>query len=120
MSRTTEADIEIYLVQQVAKIGGKAYKGNPAGQRGFVDRICMFPGGWVVFVEVKRPGRKPRPNQRLMITKFKRLGFQAVWLDTRAKIDRLIQWQLDYQRTHKVFDIEHACIRTDCIMRRTK
>lgn len=117
--KTTEADIESYLFNQVKKVGGQAYKGNPFGQRGFMDRICMFPGGWVIFCEVKRPGRRPRPNQRLMLRKFKMLGFQAVWLDTKAKVDRLISWQLKYQKTHKVFDVEQACSRRDCVMRRS-
>lgn len=116
--KTTEADIETYLFNQVKRLGGSAYKGNPFGQRGFMDRICMFPGGWIIFVEVKRPGRRPRPNQRLMLRKFKALGFQAVWLDTRAKIDKLIQWQLEYQKNHKVFAVEQACGRRDCPMRR--
>lgn len=117
--KTTEADIEKYLFDRVRSIGGEAYKGNPFGQRGFMDRICMFKGGWVVFVETKRPGRRPRPNQRLMLKKFKRMGFTAVWLDTKAKVDKLIEWQIDYMRKHKVFAREQACRRQDCPLRRS-
>jgi len=108
-----ESDIENYLVKKVRLAGGSAFKGNPFGQRGFMDRICMFNGGLVIFVEVKAPGRKPRPNQRLMIKKFKAMGFIAVWLDTFAKVDTLIDWAKDYQLTTK-------CIRADCPMRRVK
>ena len=117
--KTTEKDIESYLFSQVRNVGGEAYKGNPFGQRGFMDRICMFPKGWVIFVEAKRPGRRPRPNQRLMLKKFKNLGYQAVWLDTHAKIDKLIIWQRTYAHTHKVFHIDQACARQDCPLRRS-
>jgi len=44
------------------------------------DRICLFPGGRVVFIEVKRPGEKDglKPRQRKIIDLLRSFGF-AVW-----------------------------------------
>lgn len=37
-------------------LGGKAYKWVSPGNPGVPDRICILPGGRVVFIEMKRPG----------------------------------------------------------------
>lgn len=52
---TREDEIEGYLVAQARARGGDALKLRPPKGRGFPDRTVVLPGGWVAFVEVKRP-----------------------------------------------------------------
>ena len=61
--------------------GGKAYKFVSPGNPGVPDRICVFPGGAVVFVELKRPGRENglSPQQEKTISYLRGLGFH-VWV----------------------------------------
>lgn len=114
-----EDEIENYLVVRVERMGGKAIKFNPHNNRGLPDRICFFPGGLVLLVEVKRPGLRPRKNQEYKLQQFRSLGFQATWADTMARVDAIIEWVKGYQRDHRMgFHVEHICYRRDCILRR--
>lgn len=114
-----ESVIENYLVKKVEAVGGLAIKFNPHNNRGLPDRICFFPGGFVLLVEVKRPGERPRKNQERQLETFRKLGFQATWADTQARVDRLITWVREHLRDHRMgFHVEHICYRKDCIMRR--
>ena len=53
-----ESCLERYAVAQIKKVGGCALKWICSGKTGAPDRICIFPGGRIVFVEFKRPGLK--------------------------------------------------------------
>lgn len=112
--RVTEADVESYLVDKIRSIGGMCIKGNPHNQRGMPDRICILPKGLIVFVELKRPGRKPRPNQRLLINRFRKLGQHAVWANSFGMVDKLINWCKRTMETTKVVGTEHVCTRPEC------
>lgn len=49
-----ESKIEVWLNDQVKKIGGKSYKFVSPGNPGVPDRIYLLPNGKVYFVELKR------------------------------------------------------------------
>ena len=49
-----------------------------------------MPFGRIAFVEVKAPGEKPRPLQRLRIKTLRRLGFKAFVLDNPEQIGGII------------------------------
>ena len=116
-----ESAIENYLVAQVHKQGGLAIKFNPHNNRGLPDRICFFPGGLILLVELKRPGLRPRKNQERQLQRFRALGFQATWADTKERVDAIMTWVKDYQQNHLMgFHVEHVCYRKDCILRRNK
>ena len=53
-----EASLERFAAEQIKKIGGRAFKWVCPGVSGVPDRICIFPGGKIIFVEFKRPGVK--------------------------------------------------------------
>jgi hypothetical protein len=72
---TKEKDIEHKLFNEMKAIGGKAYKFVSPGNSGVPDRICIFPNGRVVFVEVKAPGAKGLTAlQESRIKELKKLG----------------------------------------------
>ena len=57
---------------------------------GLPDRLCLFPGGEVVFVELKAPGKKPRKIQLFMHRKIRALGFRVEVVDTPEQIKKII------------------------------
>ena len=59
-----EANLERYACTQITKIGGRAFKWVCPGVTGVPDRICVFPGGRIVFIEFKRPGLKDGRSAR--------------------------------------------------------
>lgn len=85
-----EKVIEQKLVAEVKKAGGICPKWVAPGFDGVPDRIAMFPGGKIAFVEVKAPGEKPRPLQRARHELLRRLGFKVFVLDNVEKIGGMI------------------------------
>lgn len=85
-----EKVIEQKLVAEVKKAGGICPKWVAPGFDGVPDRIAMFPGGKIAFVEVKAPGEKPRPLQRARHELLRKLGFRVYVLDEIEKIGGII------------------------------
>lgn len=114
-----ESVIEKYLCTEVAKMGGRAIKMNPHNDRGLPDRQCLFPGGFTLFVEVKRPGLRPRKNQERQLAGLRSMGFQATWADTTARVDEVLKWMKGYMKERRMgFHVEHICYRQECVLRR--
>ncbi|NFG22674.1 VRR-NUC domain-containing protein [Clostridium botulinum] len=86
-----ESRVENYLKRRVEKLGGKAYKWAPVGVVGVPDRMVLLPGGKIIFVELKAPGKKARKLQEYRAKQLRELGFQVECLDSIEKIDKLIQ-----------------------------
>lgn len=55
MATPMEKDIEKALTRMVGRHGGKCPKWVSPGWAGVPDRICLLPGGLIIFVETKRP-----------------------------------------------------------------
>ena len=85
-----EKVIEQKLVAEVKTAGGICPKWVAPGFDGVPDRIAMFPGGKIAFVEVKAPGEKPRPLQRARHELLQKLGFRVYVLDEIEKIGGII------------------------------
>lgn len=49
---------------------------------GLPDRLCLFPGGKLAFVELKTTGEKPKRIQIFMHKKLRALGFRVEVIDT--------------------------------------
>ncbi|MDE9438043.1 VRR-NUC domain-containing protein [Xenorhabdus bovienii] len=78
-----ESVIENHLVKEIKKAGGIAYKFVSPGRRSVPDRICILPGGRILFVECKAPGEKPRPDQLREHERLRALGCEVVVLDNK-------------------------------------
>lgn len=119
-SAIKEEVIEDYLVKEVDKIRGRAIKGNPRNQRGEADRFCFIPPGLIVVVETKRPGETPRRNQGRKLEWFRKNGFQATYLDTKAKVDAFITWVKRYRKLYRITHQDRRCLRVECPLRRNE
>ncbi|GIP38321.1 nuclease [Paenibacillus sp. J31TS4] len=84
-----ESAIERKLVNHIRQQGGKCWKWESPGTAGVPDRICLLPGGRVVFVEVKAPGEKPRPLQVKRHEELKVLGFDVRVIDSEEAIHEI-------------------------------
>lgn len=72
-----EARIERKLVKHVEQLGGICLKLPAIHTAGIPDRLCLLPGGRVIFVELKAPGEKPRKLQVYWHKRLRGLGFQV-------------------------------------------
>lgn len=86
----TEKELELMLVKEVKRRGGRAFKFISPGINGVPDRLVLMPGGRVGFVEVKAPGKKMRPNQIKIKGELERLGFLVYCLDNPKDIDGIL------------------------------
>lgn len=84
-----ENDIEKYLIRQVKRIGALCYKFASPGTRGVPDRIILYQGN-VFFVELKRPGGKPRKDQLKIIEKFNEQLIPVLVIDSKQQVDDLL------------------------------
>lgn len=76
-----ESELERILVDEVRKVGGRAYKWVSPGNDGVPDRIVFLPGGRVYFLELKTDVGRPSPLQTVQINRLINLGQVAavVW-----------------------------------------
>lgn len=88
---TCENSIEKRLVTEVERVGGWCLKLPAIHNAGLPDRICLFPGGRILFVELKAPGKKPRKIQLFMHRKIRALGFRVEVADTPEQIKKIIK-----------------------------
>ena len=80
-NRMREKTIEQKLKTAVEDVGGMALKLTCPGFDGMPDRMLLMPGGMIAFVEVKAPGKVPRPLQIRRKTQLEQLGFRVYCLD---------------------------------------
>ena len=81
-----EKTIEKKLSDEVKKRGGLAPKFTSPGFDGMPDRIVLMLGGHMTFVEVKAPGKAPRPLQKARHRMLRQLGFTVYVLDDESEI----------------------------------
>ena len=85
-----EKTIEQKFRAAVKAIGGVAVKFTSPGFDGVPDRLALLPGGRMAFVEVKAPGKKPRPLQLARHRQLRQLGFKVYVLDDESQIEKII------------------------------
>lgn len=84
-----EHAIEAALTRAVKDAGGLCWKLVCPGTSGVPDRIC-HKGGRVLFVEVKAPGKTPRPIQHHRLAQLTAQGFTALVIDNPNQIREVL------------------------------
>ena len=86
-----EKYIENKLVKAVKEMEGIALKFVSPGLDGMPDRLVLLPMGRTAFVEVKSPGKKPRPLQLARHELLRKLGFKVFVLDDATDIEKILK-----------------------------
>ena len=85
-----EKNTEQKLVMAVRAAGGIAPKLVSPGFDGMPDRMVLLPGARIGFVEVKAPGKKPRPLQASRHRLLESLGFRVYVIDDTDQIGGIL------------------------------
>jgi len=85
-----EKEIEKHLRKKVKAEGGECFKLVGTFKAGIPDRLVILPGGIVVFVELKAPGKKARRLQEIMHHRLKKLGALVAVLDSKTAVNKFI------------------------------
>ena len=86
-----EKQIESKLVKAVKAAGGMCPKFVSPGTDGMPDRLVLLPGCRIGCVEVKAPGKEPRPLQTQRHKQLRALGFPVFVLDDPEQVPGIIQ-----------------------------
>lgn len=84
----SEKAIEQALRQVIQADGGICWKLVSPGVAGVPDRLCL-KSGRAVFVEVKAPGKKPRPLQQRRMKQLREQGFTCLVIDSMSQIEEV-------------------------------
>lgn len=87
---TDERDVERRLTAAARARGGLCLKLAGTGVAGMPDRLVLLPGGRCAFVEVKRPGARPRALQVRRLKALQGLGYPAFVLDSPEAVEGLL------------------------------
>jgi hypothetical protein len=82
-----ERDVEKALVKRVKALGGLCEKFTSPTSRSVPDRIVTMPGGKIVFVELKAPGKKPTELQERDHARRRALGCDVRVIDSKDGAD---------------------------------
>ena len=86
-----EKHIEKELAARTRAMGGIVPKFTSPGFDGMPDRLVLLPHGRMGFVELKAPGRTPRPLQLARHRLLRRLGFKVYVIDEINQIDSVLE-----------------------------
>ena len=98
-----EKNIEHKLTLMVKRHGGIAVKFVSPSFAGMPDRLVLLPDGLIAFVELKAPGKRPRPLQEARHRLLRSLGFKVYVIDRPEQIGGM----LDELRTTRLSDLRH-------------
>ena len=92
MTRLIESEkvIERRLVELVKSKGGLCIKLLSDQMSGLPDRMCLLPGGQIIFAELKTTGKKPRKIQVFVHNRLRDLGFRVEVIDSTSGVTDLI------------------------------
>ena len=91
-NKPLEKSIENILRKAVEDEGGVCLKWTCPGHRGVPDRMILFPGGIIAFVELKRPGAKVKAGglQEWWRQRLVKFGFPCYEISTVKQIQQLV------------------------------
>lgn len=86
-----EKHIEKTLMKRTTEKGGLCLKFTSPGFRGVPDRIVLLPGGRLIFIELKAPGKVPRKLQKTVHGMLRDLGFKVAVIDSPDEIEGALE-----------------------------
>jgi hypothetical protein len=98
---TTEAEVAAQVVAAFAMLGIKLERQNTGGadfggrhvqfgEKGDPDYRATLPGGRRLGLEIKRPGKRPTPEQLAKLHELNRLGGVGLWTDDGGQMLKLL------------------------------
>ena len=90
-SERSEKTIERYLRCKVDELGGVCLKFSSMTETGYPDRIVLFPGGLMAFVELKSTGKKPTKLQEIRHGQLREMGFPVYVVDDKEGVDTTLE-----------------------------
>jgi hypothetical protein len=81
-----EKNIESALVKRVKELKGLCEKFTSPGRRSVPDRLVTLPGGIVIFVELKAPGKLLSPLQIRDNLRRRALGCDVRFIDSLEQV----------------------------------
>lgn len=93
-NKPLEKSIENVLREEVERQGGMCLKWTCPGHRGVPDRMILFPGGIIAFVELKRPGAKVKAGglQEWWREKIQSFGFPCYEISTVEQAKSIVSF----------------------------
>lgn len=85
-----EKRIETAFVKATHQRGGLCLKFTSPSMAGVPDRLVLLPDGHMGFVEMKAPGKHPRPLQVQRLNQLKQLGYQVFVCDQFDQIGGML------------------------------
>ena len=85
-----EKDIEQKFKKAIEAHGGICLKLDPTTLVGIPDRLAILPGNKLAFIELKAPGKQPRPIQVHRHNQLRAIGCMVRTLDNPDDIESLI------------------------------
>jgi hypothetical protein len=85
-----EKNIEEKLTKVVKSMAGLSLKLNVHGFDGMPDRLVLLPNGKLAFIELKAPGKHPRPLQEKRKRQLEALGFLVFCIDNVEQIGGIL------------------------------
>jgi hypothetical protein len=101
-----EKEIEKILVNEVKKLGGKAYKFVSPGNDGVPDRIVVFPNRAPVFVELKTGAGRLSALQKVQCKKLLDLGQKVEVVYGMDGVSQFFQ-DYGYEKISKALDCKY-------------
>jgi hypothetical protein len=92
----SEKLVERKLVELIKLNGGMCIKLLCNHILGLPDRLCLFPGAKIAFVELKTTGEKPKKIQLYMHTKLRKLGFEVFVIDSVQGVKDFVEFMVLY------------------------
>ena len=101
-----EKEIERVLVEQVKRLGGRAYKWVSPGNDGVPDRIVILPDTRPIFLELKAEGGKLSVLQAVQIDRLRKMGQRVEVVKGIDGVSQFFQ-DLGYEETSKAIDCKY-------------
>ena len=104
-----ESKIERDFCKYAKSRGCYPVKFEDPSRRGANDRLLLGPVGQIVFVEFKRPGEKPRPDQIAYHKGLREMGFETQTIDNlddgKKIVDDMIELKILIEHGFKNLDL---------------